>query len=86
VTGKQTVWLDAAATEVLISYFRVMRAYVNYSGTSKEKASQWYKQVIWRLKDILQQGRKMANSAEISGLIVLYGCAHEWATQNDASE
>jgi hypothetical protein len=86
ITVPQSVLLDAAAAEVLVSYLKVMRAFFAGLKPPKSIAPFIYEQVARQLWEIVQQsGRCVALYADISELIQQMGCAHEWAQSHHES-
>ena len=80
VLSQKSVPLEAVAAEVLVSYLRVMRAFLSSTNSPRPNIASLFEQVAEHLTDTLQQsGREVVNHADVSGLIRQMGCAYDWA-------
>ncbi|KAA3437746.1 hypothetical protein [Rufibacter hautae] len=80
-TSKVTIPLDAAATEVLVGYLKIMRSYYTAAHRSKHLLSSQLDQVSLHLETSLQnRGNSLAEYQDVTYLIQQMGCLHDWAT------
>ncbi|ALI97702.1 hypothetical protein [Rufibacter tibetensis] len=80
-TSKVTIPLDAAATEVLVGYLRILRSYFTAAHRSKHLLSSQLDQVAVYLETSLQnRGSSLIEYHDVTYLIQQMGCLHVWAT------
>ncbi|OBX25118.1 hypothetical protein LX77_03220 [Gelidibacter algens] len=81
-TGYRTIPLDANATEVLVGYLQIMRAYLSNAKETVPQVPVLFEQVAAHLEQQLKyNGRSTAEYADIKTLIQQVGCLHDWATK-----
>ncbi|MBC5991942.1 hypothetical protein [Pontibacter cellulosilyticus] len=86
-SASYTILLDQAATEVLVGYLRVIRAYYNLDGRPKQQIQILYRQLVAQLANALQgSSRSTATVADITQLIQRLGCMHDWARQQQNAQ
>lgn len=74
--------LDAAATEMLVGYLQVMRAYMANSKITRQQDTMIFEKVGSQLQQQLKSnGRSIGECMDIKQLIICMGCLHDWASK-----
>ncbi len=82
VSGKQNIFLDPEATELLVGYLQVIRAYFGSFHQSRQVLKGLFEQVIASLAATQQQpGKQVLTNQDISDLIQELGCLEDWKHQ-----
>ena len=85
--ASHAILLNDAATEVLVGYLRVIRAYFSLDGRLKQQIRLLYEQLVVQLAQKLQAAdRPVATAADITQLIQRLGCMHDWARQQQSQQ
>jgi hypothetical protein len=79
VAGSRRIELNAEATELLVDYLRVIRAYFSSFQHSKKLIPVFLEQVMKELSQSQQQlGEEVLGNQHISDLIQQLGCVSDW--------
>lgn len=82
ITRHFEISLDAAATEMLVGYLQVMRAYMANSKITRQQNIMIFEKVGSQLQQQLKSnGRSIVESKDINQLILSMGCLHDWASK-----
>lgn len=74
--------LDAAATEMLVGYLQIMRAYLANSNSTRQQEILIFEKVASQLQQQLKSsGRSIGEDRNIKRLIHHMGCLHDWASK-----
>ncbi len=82
IIGKQSVWLEEEAAELIINYLQVIQAYFYWFKYSRKIIGEYMEQIGLFLTNTLHQtGSSIITKNHVSDLIHQLGCLDDWRHQ-----